>query len=144
MEFNFNFGKKKTTIFQYAIIGIILTTTVGIVSQCTKIPEDKIYRVVDQIQRKIAPNSALNNYIIHDNHLLDIRVHGDVDNAIFDYERKTGDYGIVKLPPPNYSEKPIDSSVCYTKECQFLGGEMRLCSPWVLDCSKSNEIIYTK
>jgi len=140
MEFNFNFGENKTTIFQYAIIGIILTTAVGTLSRCTKIPEDKIYRIVDKIQRKIGPNSKLNDYIIHDKHLLDIRVRGDVGDAISDYERKTGDYGIVKLPPPNYSEKPIDSSVCYTKECQSLGGEMRLCSPWILDCPKENTV----
>jgi hypothetical protein len=30
--------------------------------------------------------------------------------------------------------KPVDESVCYTDECKKLGGEMRLCAPWVSEC----------
>jgi hypothetical protein len=35
---------------------------------------------------------------------------------------------------PKYLEKPVDESVCYTEECKSLGGEMRICAPWVDDC----------
>jgi hypothetical protein len=131
MEFNFQFGKKPKTIFRYAIIGVIFTSIVTGVSQCTRIPEEKIYDIVDQIQRKI-PGKPLNDYIINDPVLLDRRVHRDVDRAIGDYERLTGDDGKVKLPSPRYSEKPPDGSYAQS----VLGGEMRLCAPWVDDCPK--------
>lgn len=84
---NFNFGRKKTTIVQYAIIGVVLTSIVGTLSQCTHISEDIIYKAIDKIQRRIAPGSRLNDYIIHDPHLLNLRVQGDVDNAIRNYEK---------------------------------------------------------
>jgi len=131
MEFNFQFGKKPKTIFRYAIIGVMFTSIVTGVSQCTRIPEEKIYDIVDQIQRKI-PGKPLNDYIINDPVLLDRRVHRDVDRAIIDYERLTGDDGKVKLPSPRYSEKPPDGSYAQS----VLGGEMRLCAPWVDDCPK--------
>jgi hypothetical protein len=84
---NFNFGRKQTTIIQYAIIGIVLTSIVGTISRCTHIPEDTIYKTIDKVQRRIAPGSRLNDYIIHDPHLLNLRVKGDVDDAIRNYER---------------------------------------------------------
>jgi len=131
MEFNFQFGKKPKTIFRYAIIGVMFTSIVTGVSQCTRIPEEKIYDIVDEVQRKI-PGKPLNDYIINDPVLLDRRVHRDVDRAIRDYERLTGDDGKVKLPSPRYSEKPPDGSYAQS----VLGGEMRLCAPWVDDCPK--------
>jgi len=131
MEFNFQFGKKPKTIFRYAIIGVIFTSIVTGVSQCTRIPEENIYDIVDQIQRKI-PGKPLNDYIINDPVLLDRRVHRDVDRAIAEYERLTGDEGKVKLPSPRYSEKPPDGSYAQS----VLGGEMRICAPWVDDCPK--------
>jgi hypothetical protein len=67
---------------------------------------------------------------------IESRVELEVDKAIRDYERLTGDSGIVKVPSPTYIEKPIDNSLCYTEECKKLGGEMRLCSPWVDNCPK--------
>lgn len=65
---------------------------------------------------------------------LEAEIEVEVDQAIRHYEQLTGDDGTVRLPPPRYSEKPVDTSVCYTDECRSLGGEMRLCAPWVLDC----------
>jgi hypothetical protein len=64
----------------------------------------------------------------------DAKVELEVDRALEEYYRLTGDYGYVKIPSPRYSEAPVDKSVCYTKECQALGGEIRLCAPWVPDC----------
>jgi hypothetical protein len=84
---HFNFGRKPTRIVQYAIIGVVLVSVVGTLSKCTRIPEDIIYRVIDNIQRRIAPGSKLNDYFIRDPHLLDLRVKGDVDNAIRNYEK---------------------------------------------------------
>ena len=67
---------------------------------------------------------------------IDARTELEVDRAIREYERLTGDDGSVKLPPPILTEKPIDTSVCYTEECKKLGGEMRLCAPWVDSCTQ--------
>jgi hypothetical protein len=127
----------KNKIIRFAIIGITLTTIVASVSKCTGIDEKSWYDLIDEIQRKYFPNTELNEYIIKDPKLLDNRVKRDVDKAIRDYERLTGDDGTVRVPPPRRSEKPIDSSVCYTDDCKALGGEIRICAPWVDDCPES-------
>jgi hypothetical protein len=131
VKFDFQFGKKPKTIFRYAIIGVVFTSLVTGVSQCTHIPEEKIYDIVDQVQRKL-PAKPLNDYIINDPVLLDRRVHRDVDRAISDYERLTGDDGSAMIRGPKLVERPSDGS----KAQELLGGEMRLCAPWVDDCPK--------
>ena len=134
MKFDFQFGKKKLSIFKYAIIGVIFTSTITIISQCTRIPEENLYDIVDEIQRKI-PNKPLNDYIISDPILLDRRIKRDVDSAILEYERLTGDNGSVRMSPSYFSEKPPDGSNAQ----KLLGGEMRICGSWVSDCPKENQ-----
>ncbi len=129
----------KKQVINFAIIGVILTSSVGVLTKCTGIDEIHWYDLIDEIQRKYFPNSQLNDYIIKEPTLLDRRVKRDVDKAISDYERLTGDDGTVKIPSPRRSEKPVDTSVCYTDECQALGGEIRLCAPWVPDCPLTNQ-----
>jgi len=77
----------------------------------------------------------LNEFILKDPEKLDRRIKRDVDHAIDDYIRKSGlkPSGVDK---PRYIDSSIDPTVCYTKECQSLGGEMRLCAPWV--CKKDD------
>ena len=132
--FNFNFGKKKPSIFKYAIVGVIFTSTITVISQCTRISEEKLYDIVDQVQRKI-PGKPLNDYIITDPILLDRRIKRDVDSAILEYERLTGDDGSVRISPSYFSEKPPDGS----KAQKLLGGELRICGSWVPDCPKENQ-----
>ena len=132
MKFDFQFGKKKSTIFRYAAIGVIFTSIVAGVSQCTHIPEESIYDFVDEVQRKYFPQTDLNDIIINTPQLLDRRVHRDVDKAIKDYEDLTGDDGSVIIKEPKLVERPPDGS----KAQELLGGEMRLCAPWVDDCPK--------
>ena len=134
--FNFNFGKKKPNIKQYAIIGIVLTSIIATLSQCTGIKQDSIWDLLDEVQRKYFPQTILNDFVIKDPEKLDRRIKRDVDTAITEYERLTGDDGHVRIPSPRYSETPVDASVCYTDECQALGGEIRLCAPWVDTCPK--------
>jgi hypothetical protein len=124
----------KSKVIRFAVIGIALTTLVSTISRCTGVDEGSIQDIIDEIQRKYFPQTELNEYIIKDDNLLQRRIDRDVDKAIRDYERLTGDDGTVKLPSPRYSEKPVDTNVCYTDECRSLGGEIRLCSPWALDC----------
>lgn len=133
--FKFNFGNQKPTIIRYAIAGIILTSFVTLFSQCSHIPKKNIWDLVDQIQRKYFPHTIINDFIIKDKEKLERRINRDIDKAILDYEKNTNDRPEYKLPSPIYSEKPIDESSCYTKECKSLGGEMRLCSPWVDGCN---------
>jgi len=128
----FKFGKQKPDIKQYAIIGIVLSSIIATLSQCSGIKQDSIWDLLDEVQRRYFPQSIINDFIIKDPEKLDRRVHRDVDRAIAEYERLTGDDGKVRIPSPRYSEKPPDGSYAQS----VLGGEMRLCAPWVDDCPK--------
>jgi len=134
MQFNFNFGNKKPNIKQYAIVGIILTSVIASLTQCTGIKETSLWDVFDEVQRKFFPQTMLNDFIIKDPEKLDRRIMRDVDQAIADYERLIGDNEKIRIPSPRYSETPVDASVCYTNECRSLGGEIRLCAVWVDGC----------
>ena len=133
--FNFNFGKKKPDIKQYAIIGVVLSSIIAALSQCSGISTNTLWDLLDEMQRKYFPQTILNDFIIKDDKKLERRIKRDVDRAIEDYERLTGDDGTVRIPSPRYSEKPIDPTL-QTGESRLLGGEMRLCAPWVDDCPK--------
>jgi hypothetical protein len=128
----FKFGKQKPDIKQYAIIGIVLSSVIALLSQCTGIKQDSIWDLLDEVQRRYFPQTILNDFIIKDPEKLDRRIHRDVDAAIAEYERLTGDDGKVRIPSPRYSEKPPDGSYAQS----VLGGEMRICAPWVDDCPK--------
>ena len=133
----FKFGKQKPDIKQYAIIGIVLSSVIGLLSQCTGIKQDSIWDLLDEVQRRYFPQTILNEFILKDPEKLDRRINRDVDAAIAEYERLTGDDGKVKIPSPRYSEKPPDGSYAQS----VLGGEMRLCAPWVEDCPKDADVI---
>jgi hypothetical protein len=128
----FKFGKQKPDIKQYAIIGIVLSSIIAVLSQCSGIKQDSIWDLLDEVQRRYLPGTILNEFVIKDPEKLDRRVKRDVDAAIAEYERLTGDDGKVRIPSPRYSEKPPDGSYAQS----VLGGEMRLCAPWVDDCPK--------
>lgn len=132
---NFNFGKKKPDIKQYAIIGIVLSSIIATLSQCTHIKENTIWDLLDEVQRRYFPQSIINDFIIKDPEKLDRRVHRDVDRAIDavtpEYDRIISDYD--RKYKQRYSEKPVDTSVCYTDDCKALGGEMRIHASWVDD-----------
>ena len=136
--FNFNFGKKKPDIKQYAIIAVVLSTIIGTLSQCTGISQNNIWDILDEVQRKYFPQTILNEFIIKDDEKLQRRIGRDVDRAINDvtpeYDRIISDYD--RKYKPRYSEKPVDENVCYTNECKALGGELRICAPWVDGCPK--------
>ena len=128
----FKFGKQKPDIKQYAIIGIVLSSIIAALSQCSGIKQDSIWDLLDEVQRRYFPQTILNDFVIKDPEKLDRRIKRDVDAAIVEYERLTGDDGKVRIPSPRYSEKPPDGSYAQS----VLGGEMRLCAPWVDDCPK--------
>ena len=131
--FNFNFGKKKPDIKQYAIIGIVLSSIIAALSQCSGISTNTLWDLLDEMQRKYFQQTILNEFIIKDREKLDRRIKRDVDGAIDEYWRKTGEKP-VEIPAPIFSEKPVDESVCYTEECKSLAPPMRICAPRVDNC----------
>jgi len=128
---NFNFGNKKPDIKQYAIIGIVLSSIIATLSQCTGISQNNIWDLLDEVQRRYFPGTILNEFVIKDPEKLDRRIHRDVDRAIDDYWTQSG-LSKAEVSKPRYSEKPPDGSYAQS----VLGGEMRLCAPWVDDCPK--------
>lgn len=135
--FNFNFGKKNRNIKQYAIVGIILTSLVAGLSQCTNIKENIIWDLLDEIQRKYFPQTIINDFIIKDPEKLERRIGRDVDRAL-DLVMPEYDRIIQQADQrykPRYMDGKNDESVCYTDECKALAPPMRICSVWVDGCS---------
>jgi hypothetical protein len=133
----FKFGNKKPTIFNYAIVGVVLTSIIAGLSNCTGIHENKLWDLLDEIQRKYFPQTILNEFILKDPEKLNRRIIRDVDKAIRDvtpeYDRIISDDD--RKFKPRYVEKPIDPNL-QTGESRLLGGEMRICAHWVDDCPK--------
>ena len=130
MQFNFNFGKKKPTIIQYAIIGTVLTGIISSFAACTKLNENQIWDLLDEIQR-VFHISILNDFIITDPEKLDRRVKRDVDRAI---ENVTLEYNRIienadKKYKPKYMDLENDETLCYSEDCKQLAPPMRMCSP---------------
>lgn len=132
--FNFNFGKKKPDKRQIILISVLLGGIVATLSNCTRAPQERLWDLLDEVQRTLFPQTIINDVLLQDPNIVDRRVKRDVDKAIRDYERLTGYSDKVKIPLPRFSQKAVDKALCYTKECQSLGGEIRLCSPWNPDC----------
>jgi hypothetical protein len=130
MQFNFNFGKKKPTIIQYAIIGTVLTGIISSFAACTKINENQIWDLLDEIQR-VFHISILNDFIITDPEKLDRRIKRDVDRAIDnvtpEYNRIIEEYD--KKYKPRYMDEKNDETLCHSEECKKLVPPMRICSP---------------
>jgi hypothetical protein len=152
MKFNFSFGKKRKTIFDWAKISIILETLIEILSKVLKIDKKNLWNIVDEIQREFLKrgwiDDTINEYIINTPDLLEQRIVRDVDNAIVEYEKLEekqpvnmknetileeiggGKYTETQqtiLKQAEFYEKESDGS----KAQDILGGEMDIKSPWV-------------
>jgi hypothetical protein len=133
------FGNKKPDIKQYAIIGIVLSSIIAILSQCTGVSENGLWDLFDEIQRKYFPQTILNEFIIKDPEKLNRRIGRDVDRAI---QNVTSEYDRIieeadQKYKPKYVDEKNDESVCYTDECKALAPPMRICAVWVEDCPKN-------
>jgi len=128
--FNFNFGKKKPDKKQIILISIILSGIVATLSQCTGVSSERLWDILDEAQRTLFPQTIINDILLQDPGVVDRRTKRDVDKAIRDYERLTGDSADVRIPLPRLIEKAPDNSEAQ----KLLGGEMRLCAPWIEDC----------
>ena len=134
--FNFNFGKKKPDKKQIIFISVILSGIVATLSQCTGAPQERLWDLLDEVQRVLSPGTVINDVLLQDPGVVDRRVKRDVDKAIREYERLTEGSNTSRIPLSRLIETPIEASKCYTEECKKLGGEMRICSPWVDTCKK--------
>lgn len=122
----------------FIVVSIIAIIIAGLAGQL-KIDEKQLWKIYTALIERLGLKQDLPDLPDHQKQL-DAKVELEVDEAIRRYQLLTGDDGVVRIPSPRYSERPVDSSVCYTDECQALGGEMRLCSPWVLDCPPASVV----
>ncbi len=134
--FNFNFGKKKPDKKQIIFISIVLSGIVATLSQCTGVPQERLLDLLDEVQRTLFPQTIINDVLLQDPGVVDRRVERDVDKAIREYERLTKDSDPPRVPLPRLIEKASDEALCYSEECKKLGGEMRLCAPWLDTCKE--------
>jgi hypothetical protein len=134
--FNFNFGKKKPDKNRIILISVILSGIVATLSQCTGASQERLWDLLDEVQRRFFPQTIINDVLLQDPGVVDRRVKRDVDRAIEEYERLTRDSEPPRVPLPRLIEKAPDKALCYSEDCKKLGGEMRLCAPWVDTCPK--------
>jgi predicted polyphosphate/ATP-dependent NAD kinase len=137
-QFNFQFGKKKPDKKQLIIVSIVVSTIIAALSQCTGVSENGLWDLLDEVQRKYFPQTILNELIRQDPDKIERRVTRDVDREI---DRVTKEYDRIideenKKYRPRYVEEENDESVCYTDECKALAPPMRICAPWVDNCTQ--------
>jgi hypothetical protein len=130
--FNFNFGKKKPDKKQIILISIVLSGIVATLSQCSGVPQERLWDLLDEVQRSLFPQTIINDVLLQDPGVVERRVERDVDKAIREYEDLTRDSEPPRVPLPRLIEKAPDNSEAQ----RLLGGEMRLCAPWVDNCPK--------
>jgi hypothetical protein len=136
--FNFNFGKKRPDKKQLIIISAILSAIVATLSQCTGVSPERLWDLLDEVQREFFPQTIINDVLLQDPGVVDRRVERDVDKAIREYEALTRDSEPPRIPLPRLIEKAPDEALCYSEDCKKLGGEMRLCAPWVDSCKEED------
>ena len=134
--FNFNFGKKPDKK-QLITVGIILSTLIAALSQCTKISENTLWDLLDEIQREFFPQTIINDVILKDSDKINRRVGRDVTRAI---DQVTPEYDRIireadKKYQPKYIDEKNDENLCYTDECKKLAPPMRICAPWIETCN---------
>ena len=139
MQFNFQFGKKKPDKKLLIIVGVVVSTLIAGLSQCTGVSESGLWDLLDELQKKYLPQGILNEIILQDPNKVNRRVERDIDKAIrdvtWDYDRIISDYD--QKYKQKYLEEKNDESLCYSEDCKKLAPPMRICSPVFegTDCS---------
>jgi len=143
MQFNFQFGKKKPDKKQLIVVGIVVSTLIAGLSQCTGVSENGLWDLLDEIQRKYFPQTILNELILQDPNQVKRRVERDVDKAI---RNVTKEYDRIidksnEKYKPRFIEETNDKSLCYTEDCKKLAPPIRMCSPVFegIDCPPKPE-----
>lgn len=135
MKFNFSFGNRSSKN-KIIIVSLVITSIIISLSQCTGLDENKLWDLLDEIQREFFPKTIINEIIIKDPNKIDRRVERDVDKAI---RQVTPEYDRIieednKKYQPKYMDEKNDENLCYTDKCKSLSPPMRICAPWASDC----------
>ena len=126
----FSFGRKETSVWQYAIIGFVLDLLLTLAVKSGFDRKDTI-RLIDQFIREFKLD-RVNDFIIRDDEWLDVRVDRDIAEAIESYQL-TEDWEAVKMAETIYTEKESDGSEAQN----LLGGEMRATYDFVINQEES-------
>jgi hypothetical protein len=147
----FSSMKHKKTIFEWAKISLIIEAIIEFISRVFKIPKEKLWSLVDEIQRELLKkgwiDNTLNEYIIKTPELLDLRIKRITEKAIKIYNESqveeinmTNETILKEIESDKYSEeqkKIVKDAVFYEKEPDggvaqgILGGEMGILAKWV-------------
>lgn len=84
-EFEFAFGKKKRTIFDWVKLGVLLNFSIDTAAMLPWFSRKQVFNLVDSLQLK-ANYDFLNEYIINDSEFLSYRLERELNRAIEDYE----------------------------------------------------------
>mgnify|MGYP001157505839 CR=1 FL=1 len=84
-EFEFAFGKKKRTIFDWVKLGVLLNFSIDTAAMLPWFSRKQVFNLVDSLQLK-ANYDFLNEYIINDREFLSYRLERELNRAIEDYE----------------------------------------------------------
>jgi hypothetical protein len=146
--------KQNRTIFDWVKISLILEAIIEFISRVLKIPKEKLWPIIDEIQREFLKrgwiDDTLNEYIIKTPELLDQRIERDVDKAITNYEKleepepvlMTNQTILKEIETGDYTEtqkKIVKDAVYYEKEPDdsqaqsILGGEVGIRAKWIED-----------
>ena len=126
----FSFGRKETSVWQYAIIGFVLDLLLTIAVKAGYDRKATI-RLIDQFIREFKLD-RVNDFIIRDDEWLDVRVDRDIAEAIESYQL-TEDWEAVKMSETIYIEKESDGSEAQN----LLGGEMRATYDFIINQEES-------
>ena len=126
----FSFGRKETTVWQYAIIGFVLDLLLTLAVRFG-LDRKATIRLIDQFIREFKLD-RVNDFIIRDDEWLDVRVDADIAEAIESYQL-TEDWEAVKIAETIYTEKESDGSEAQN----LLGGEMRATYDFIINQEES-------
>ena len=83
--FNFNFGNKRPDKKQILLVSIVLSAVVATLSQCSGAPQERLWDLLDEVQRTLFPGTVINDVLLQDPGVVKRRVGRDVDKAIREY-----------------------------------------------------------
>ena len=120
----------------FFIVSIIMILIASL-SNWIRIDEKQLWKAYQLLIEKLNLKYEIPE-ILDNEKRIDAKIELEVDKALRDvypeYDRIIEEDN--KKYQPKFIEKDIDESVCYTDECKKLGGEMRICAPWIDSCKK--------
>jgi hypothetical protein len=119
------------------IISSIVLLLVSGLSGWLKIDEKQLWKIYNAIVQHFGLTQDIS--IPQDiEKQIEAKIEIEVDRAIREYEDLTRDSEPPRVPLPRLIEKAPDEALCYSEDCKKLGGEMRLCAPWVDTCREED------